>query len=338
MPTRKRPPKEIKIDPAPYKRSLDLTQIFPLHSAGVETGRDSLREPEETGDHIEPIQYRPFDTRAFFYDDTLGDREVRSVLKHLIPKGSRALIAAPAGKGKDFSHVWITAVIPDDRILSDTRVRGPKVYPLYRQTQYGNLSLGKMRNLGYDFLRVLVKTLGVKCRYPDGMPKGAEPDEIFDYIYAILHSPQYRRRYAKELQRDFPRIPVVGSLKRFKELRSLGAELSALHLLQAPELDTPRAAYFGKGGDVVSDSPSLNGETLWINRTQGFKPVAPETWGFRVGDRQVCREWLANRRGRPLAEGERRIFCRILESLARTRKIMADIDAAVNRHGGWPIQ
>ena len=105
-------------------------------------------------------------------------------------------------------------------------------------------------------------------------------------------------------------------------------------------MDKPAAAFFGKGGNAVSSrsSPLLKEDAVWINSTQGFKPVPLETWEFRIGDRQICRDWLASRRGRALTAEDRKTFCRILESLDRTRKIMTDIDAAIDRHGGWPIQ
>ena len=43
------------------------------------------------------------------------------------------------------------------------------------------------------------------------------PEDVFHYIYAVLHSPEYRRRYADFLKSDFPRVPPRG--------RALFAEL-----------------------------------------------------------------------------------------------------------------
>ena len=35
------------------------------------------------------------------------------------------------------------------------------------------------------------------------------PEDVFNYIYAVLHSPQYRHRYADFLKSDFPRVPIT---------------------------------------------------------------------------------------------------------------------------------
>ena len=44
------------------------------------------------------------------------------------------------------------------------------------------------------------------------------PEEILGYIYAILHSPTYRKKYAEFLKTDFPKIPFVEDKKVFKKL------------------------------------------------------------------------------------------------------------------------
>ena len=68
------------------------------------------------------------------------------------------------------------------------------------------------------------------------------PRDLFDWIYAVLHSPTYRTRYAEFLKSDFPRIPRPASRDLFAALIPLGRELVALHLLkpdEAPILKTP---------------------------------------------------------------------------------------------------
>ena len=44
------------------------------------------------------------------------------------------------------------------------------------------------------------------------------PEEILGYIYAVLHAPTYRTRYAEFLRIDFPRIPFPGAAEDFEEL------------------------------------------------------------------------------------------------------------------------
>jgi predicted helicase len=54
--------------------------------------------------------------------------------------------------------------------------------------------------------------------------------DIFDYTYAILHHPVYRERYAENLKRELPRIPLVPGADRFRAFVAAGARLCELHL------------------------------------------------------------------------------------------------------------
>ena len=56
---------------------------------------------------------------------------------------------------------------------------------------------------------------------------------MFHYIYAVLHSPEYRRRYADFLKSDFPRVPLTGNRSLFVGLVELGQHLKALHLMES---------------------------------------------------------------------------------------------------------
>lgn len=89
-----------------------------------------------------------------------------------------------------------------------------------------------------------------ELRAPSAEPRASQaeasfsPEDVFHYIYAVLHSPAYRSRYAEFLKIDFPRIPLPGPGKHgasgpgvFDALVPLGADLVALHLMESPRLD-----------------------------------------------------------------------------------------------------
>ena len=52
-------------------------------------------------------------------------------------------------------------------------------------------------------------------------------DDIWHYLYGLLHVPQYRERYQADLSKDLPRMPLVSS---FDKVRAAGGELADLHL------------------------------------------------------------------------------------------------------------
>ena len=63
-----------------------------------------------------------------------------------------------------------------------------------------------------------------RARYPD---LRITKDDIWHYVYGLLHAPDYRERYRVDLSKDLPRIPFAPDFGAF---RDAGAALAALHL------------------------------------------------------------------------------------------------------------
>lgn len=185
------------------------------------------------------------------------------------------------------------------------------------------------------------------------------PEDLFDYIYAVFHAPTYRARYAEFLKIDFPRVPLTSDPALFRDLVALGGRLVALHLMEAPELDTLMTSFPEPGDNLVEKghpkyvspgevppgeaAPAARGR-VYINRTkrrpdappaQYFDGVPPEVWEFQVGGYQVLDKWLKDRRGRTLTDEDLRHYQRVVVALARTIEIMAVIDARIEE---WPIR
>ena len=97
-------------------------------------------------------------------------------------------------------------------------------------------------NLAPEFIRDCEAKLGLRFveEATGGLHEGADsfsPEDVFNYIYAIFHSPLYRERYAEFLRIDFPRVPLTTSVPLFRQLGALGGELVAWHLLQHEALE-----------------------------------------------------------------------------------------------------
>jgi len=65
--------------------------------------------------------------------------------------------------------------------------------------------------------------------------------------------------------------------------------------------------------------------------------VPPEVWDFHIGGYQVCQKWLKDRRGRQLSYEDLTHYQRVVVALKETIRLMAEVDAAIDAHGGWPI-
>lgn len=154
------------------------------------------------------------------------------------------------------------------------------------------------------------------------------PEEIFGYIYAVLHAPAYRKRYAEFLRIDFPRIPFPETRAGFDALSKLGWDLVQVHLLRTkPKLRL--ASYHGKGDhtvEAVRHSPLE--QAVYINATQHFTPVPPEVWAFHIGGYQVIDKYLKSRKGRVLSLDEINHVGHIANALAFTIAQMDAIDVA----------
>ena len=81
--------------------------------------------------------------------------------------------------------------------------------------------------------------------------RDCRPWDIFDYAYAVFHSPAYRRRYAEFLKTDFPRLPMTSNANLFRTLAACGAELVALHLLESPKIGHHLVDWPDQGDNVV---------------------------------------------------------------------------------------
>lgn len=55
-------------------------------------------------------------------------------------------------------------------------------------------------------------------------------EDLFYYVYGLLHSPDYRERYADNLSKELPRIPCVKTAADFWAFSQAGRQLADLHL------------------------------------------------------------------------------------------------------------
>ena len=71
-------------------------------------------------------------------------------------------------------------------------------------------------------------------------------DDIFDYVYGVLHAPDYRRRFANDLSKELPRIPFASDFWVFAKA---GRDLAALHLGYETCVEYPLDTKFAGNGD-----------------------------------------------------------------------------------------
>jgi predicted helicase len=221
---------------------------------------------------------------------------------------------------------------------------------------------GRRPNFSAAFIKDLCEKLQVEF-VPDGLGKPAKrevgPELIFHYAYAVFHSPAYRERYAEFLRADFPRLPLTSNWELFRTLAGYGGELVDLH---ARGKGDPKGISFPiKGDNVIEEvryqSPQISQTDadkksafqsassadasvgrVWINDRQYIEGVPETAWSFPIGGYLPAQRWLKDRMGRTLGFIEQEEYCRIVWALLETKRIMVEIDEAIEKHGGWPLK
>ena len=307
--------------------------------------RQALRQDQQWRRAVERCQYRPFDARWLLYHGAMVDWPRTGVMRHLL-QSNRALCVGRAGlvASGAWDLVFCSRQICDHNLF----YRGSSVnFPLYlyanNETPPGLSATGNGRvaNLSERFVDVATATLGMRFvrEGPGDLRTTIGPEDVFDYVYAVFHSPAYRARYAEFLRTDFPRLPLTSNANLFRALAACGAELTALHLLESPKLNHIETDWPVRGGNrIESVRYSETDGRVWINDTQYFGKVPLAVWDFHVGGYQVCHKWLKDRKGRKFADDDVRHYQKIVVALEETIRLMAAIERAIGQHGGGPIR
>ena len=299
---------------------------------------------------IRPILYRPFDIRYTCYTGKSGgflSRPCFEVMRHMLAGENVGLICS---RQQSQSNTWslcgVTENIIEKCVISNKTKEGNYLFPLYLYPLQASNQKEAPDNVAKHSLNLnpnLISTLQTLLQLtwiPDrngDLLSTFGPEDVFHYIYAVLHSPTYRSRYATFLKYDFPRIPLTPNPSLFAKLSKTGHRLVSLHLMR--DDDSPKPAFPCPGNNQVQKvlySSNDNGR-VWINNDQYFQGIAPETWNFSVGGYQPAEKWLKDRKGRVLSYLDITHYCQMCAALAESRRIMSDIDALIEQHGGWPL-
>jgi predicted helicase len=304
----------------------------------LSNARAELAKDNEWQKSLVQCLYRPFDVRPFFYHEALVDRPRLQMMRNIL-LGSVAILL-PRGVGGSWQHAFVSNRPCVDVAISAASREANQVFPLYLYPAEGEMQFeeGRRPNLNPEFIKEFSRNLGLKF-IEDARGDLVEtfgPEDIFDYAYAIFHSPTYRTRYAEFLKIDFPRLPLTSDKKLFKALVEKGAELVALHLMESPALNSLITKYPVSGSNTVEKvSYDENNQRVHINKTQYFEGVPPEVWNFHIGGYQVAQKWLKDRKGRTLNYDELTHYQKVVVTLKETIRLMAEIDELIP---GWPIE
>lgn len=172
--------------------------------------------------------YRPFNKVVLYYHRSFIERP--GLWKQLLPtdKYNNIVIAVSGvGQQKPFTP-FITNRISDLQVVDKAQY-----FPLfwYEENKNPQASLFDDAETNRYICRDGITDWILKeVRNRFGGTRTITKEHIFYYVYGLLHSKQYRERFADDLKKSLPRIPIVDNVQDFMAFYKAGKELADLHL------------------------------------------------------------------------------------------------------------
>ena len=222
--------------------------------------------------------YRPFVRQFYYSDKKLSDRLTS---KHfaMFGKGlSHPNLSFAVNVSNRPFNVLATNHVADFHFNGDAQC-----FPVYRYTAAGdrvdNITDWAMKQFRQHYQNERISR-----------------DDIFHYVYAVLHHPAYCQKYALNLRREFPRIPFY---EDFRQWAKWGKQLMQLHLAyeqakpsrlvrkdrdptKVRQAVTPRLLAHKESGVIEVDTLTT------------LRGVPPEAWDYRLGT-YTALEWVLER-------------------------------------------
>ncbi len=242
------------------------------------------------------LDHRPFVKLYLYADQTFSQRP--ALTGDIFPASdseNRAICVPGIGSTKPFSAL-VADTMPDRQLMFNGQC-----FPRYRyreraevQRELPGIESGRERldNISDTALRAF------RVRYNDNT---ITKDAIFDYVYGVLHASAYRERFANDLAKELPRIPLAPDFHAFAKA---GRELAELHLgyetceeypleIVFAREGEPRPAHF-RIGDRAMRFADDEKTVLAVNEHVSLRGIPAAAHTYQVNGRTPL-EWFIDR-------------------------------------------
>jgi len=311
--------------------------------------------------------YRPFSSSWLYYDRYFNEN--RYQMARLFPDrggGNLAIVVKQGWEGEGFLSLMV------DRVIDVQSSGGTQCFPLYiydDAAQQSDDTLFADQSSEVPRRRDAITDAGLahfQSAYPG---ETISKEDLFYYVYGILHSPDYRERYADNLSKELPRIPRVRSAADFWSFSKAGRALADLHLsyetvdkypltieAKGPLTDADyrvEKMKFAKKKDPETGKNIDDRSVVIYNAKITMRGIPDDTWGYVVNgkaaldwvmERQAVRtdkasgivndanDWAIETMGNPKYPLE--LFQRVITVSLETQKIVAALPALDIREDG----
>ncbi len=226
--------------------------------------------------NIRPLSYRPY-SKPFIYSSRLLVDEAGTM--HRLKTDAATLCFTGPNSSKPFHTLATTAPFGLDFLEKTVGIQT-------LEHSESNVSVDNVTDWG---LAQFVAHYGEKIT----------KEGIFHYVYAVLHNPAYREKYAQNLKREFPRVPLYGkSLKDFERWASWGAALMALHIdyekvepYSLQRVDIPMKTADTSIKLKAKLKADKDAGKIIIDEVTTLSGIPPQAWAYKLGNRSAL-EWV----------------------------------------------
>ena len=299
----------------------------------ISKAQENVKEYGVDDKYITEAYYRPFDKKFTYLSPSKGflARPVYPIMNHLQKENVALGVCKQSATDLPWSLTLASSCPADMCYVSGRTREGSYFFPLYiYQENMGQEE--RIVNFKKELYDKIAEGLNYLPCYDDNVLidpisdyNGVlYPQDLFDYIYAVLHSPSYRERYKEFLKIDFPRIPYPTDWEKFRDLAEKGEELRQLHLME--DLPSKTGVTFPVAGSLQVDCYRWQDNRVYINAEQYFEGVPESAWNFFIGGYQPAQKWLKDRKGLTLSFEDVKHYGCIIYVLQQTERIMQEID------------
>lgn len=301
---------------APEKKFDYLSKsFFTMNSCGLKTGMDdkvigfSKKQLIEIVHKFEQgipngsfctTQYRPFNKMVLCYHKTVNQRQYRFPNIFPLANAVNKVICVSGLGGSRTPSVIMTDVVTDLNVLDS----GTQCFPLYWYEEI-KAETSVMELPGLEKQSGYIKHDAISDFILQEFRKIAGPrvqkEDIFNYVYGALHNPDYRAKFAADLKKQLPRLPLPKNRKEFEKVEKIGRELANLHLhyeeidpWPLDEIAAGKIDYRVEKMAWAKDGKAVRKDMLVVNPSLTLAGIPKEAHEYVVNGRTPL-EWLIER-------------------------------------------
>ena len=268
----------------------DSTQISWTYAMkeSAESGRELTYDPI----CIRSSLYRPFFRQHLYFSHDLNERAYRMFELFPTPKHENLLICVSDG------NVLISDCLVDLHFNGDSQC-----FPLYYYDKNEQQDQMNLFDTGEEYTRRDGISDFILERVRELCGSKATREDIFYYVYGILHSPEYRTKYAVNLKKTLPRLPLPEEPKLFWTFSKAGRELATLHLnyetlppYKALKEDSPKSkpSYRIEKMRFAKEGKEENKTAIILNDDVTVWDIPLEAYEYVVNGKSAI-EWIMER-------------------------------------------